>query len=160
MQQAANRQPGYRSGNWEGRSHPPHTFFHFFWVSQKFQKITPFFNFLKSPGPIELWNFKVISNFNTISINFNMCSTTIILIPNHFKEAMIFRNYFFMVKSTVVQPPLLVRLATVSVWQRAVNRRHGFRSGNSKGRNTHVIILFCEFQKISSFVNFEKVKNL
>ena len=36
-------------------------------------------------------------------------------IPKHFQKAMIFRNYFFMVKSTVVQQPLLARLATVSV---------------------------------------------
>ena len=60
---------------------------------------------------------------------------TIMEIHTHFQEAMIFRNYFFMAKSTVVQPPLLVRLATVSVWQRAVNRQPGFRSGNSKGRS-------------------------
>ena len=27
-----------------------------------------------------------------------MCSTTIIVIPKHFQEAMIFRNYFFMAR--------------------------------------------------------------
>jgi hypothetical protein len=49
---------------------------------------------------------------------------------------MFFKNYFFRVKSTVVQPPLLARLATVLVlWQRAVNRQPGYRSGNSKGRS-------------------------
>ena len=37
------------------------------------------------------------------------------MIPKHFQKAMILKNYFFMVKSTVVQPPLLARLATVSV---------------------------------------------
>ena len=40
-----------------------------------------------------------------------MFSTTIIVIPRHFQEAMIFRNHFFMVKSIVVQPPLLARFA-------------------------------------------------
>ena len=44
-----------------------------------------------------------------------MLSTTIIVIPKHFQEAMIFENYFFIVKNTVVQPPLLARLATVLV---------------------------------------------
>ena len=44
-----------------------------------------------------------------------MFFTIIMIIHKHFQEAMIFRNYFFMVKSTVVQPPLLARLATVSV---------------------------------------------
>jgi hypothetical protein len=44
-----------------------------------------------------------------------MFFTTIIVIHKHFHEAMIFRNYFFMVKSICVQPPLLARLATVLV---------------------------------------------
>ena len=57
-----------------------------------------------------------------------MCSKTIIVIPKHFQDAMTFRNYFCMVRSTVVQPPLLARLATVSVWQRAVNRQPGSRA--------------------------------
>jgi hypothetical protein len=35
--------------------------------------------------------------------------------PSTFIAADIFKNYFSMVKSTVVQPPLLPRLATVSV---------------------------------------------
>ena len=101
--------------------------------------------------------------------------STIIEIPKHFQGAMTSRNYFFIAKSTVVQPPLLARLATVSVllfswrgiscpssylvyartvlvvvfgcnskgrrfpprriWQRAVNRQPGFRSGNSKRRS-------------------------
>ena len=43
-----------------------------------------------------------------------MFFTTIMEIHNHFQKTMIFKNYFFMVKSTVVQPPLLARLATVS----------------------------------------------
>jgi hypothetical protein len=73
-----------------------------------------------------------------------MFSTTIMEIHKHFREAMIFKNYFFMVKSTVVQPPLLARLATVSVWQRAVNRQPGYRSGNSKGKSPFATI----FQKI------------
>ena len=60
-------------------------------------------------------------------MNFNMCSKTIIVIPKHFQNAMIFKNDFFMVKSTVVQP-LLARLATVLVWQRAVNRQPGSRA--------------------------------
>ena len=66
-----------------------------------------------------------------------MFFTTIIEIHKHFHEAMIFKNYFFMVKSTVVQPPFLARLGTVSVWQRAVNRQPGYRSGNLKGRSHH-----------------------
>ena len=41
--------------------------------------------------------------------------STIIVIPKHFQEAMVFRNNFFMVKSICVQPPLLARLASVSV---------------------------------------------
>ena len=41
---------------------------------------------------------------------------TIMEIPKHFQEAMISKNYFFIVKSTVVQPPLLARLATVLVF--------------------------------------------
>ena len=44
-----------------------------------------------------------------------MFFTTIMEIHKHFQEVMIFRNYFFMAKSTVVQPPFLARLATVSV---------------------------------------------
>ena len=33
------------------------------------------------------------------------------IIHKHFQEAMIFKNYFFMVRRTCVQPPLLARLA-------------------------------------------------
>ena len=40
-----------------------------------------------------------------------------------------------MIKSICVQPPLPARSATVLVWQRAVNRQPGYRSGNSKGRS-------------------------
>ena len=73
-------------------------------------------------------------------------------IPKHFQEAMIFKNYFFMVKSICVQPPLLARLASVSVWQRAVNRQPGYHSGNSKGRSPPAYIFqFSDFLK-----NFEK----
>ena len=50
-----------------------------------------------------------------------MCSTTIIAFTSTFIAADIFKNYFFMVKSICVQSPLLARLATVSVWQRAEN---------------------------------------
>ena len=83
-----------------------------------------------------------------------MFFTTISMIQKHFQKAMGFRNYFFMVKSTVVQPPLLARLATALVWQRAVNRQPSFRSGNSKGRSPHPAInfaYFSDFLKISSF---------
>ena len=126
-QRAVNRQPGYRSGTRRAGALP----LSFSRKFEIFKKIPSFFNFFKSPGLIELWNF----NVNTISINFNMCFTTIIVIHTHFQKATIFRNYFFMVKSICVQPPLLARLATVSVWQRAVNRQPSFRSGNSKGRS-------------------------
>jgi hypothetical protein len=44
-----------------------------------------------------------------------MCSTTILEFTSTFIAADIFKNYFFMVKSICVQPPLLARLATVSV---------------------------------------------
>ena len=44
-----------------------------------------------------------------------MCSTTIIEFPSTFIAADIFKNYFFIVKSICVQPPLLARLATVSL---------------------------------------------
>ena len=40
---------------------------------------------------------------------------TIMIIYKHFQKAMIFKNDFFMVKSICAQPPLLARLATVSV---------------------------------------------
>ena len=41
------------------------------------------------------------------------------------------KNIIFMVKTTGVRGPTLARLAMVLVWQRAVNRQPGFRSGNS-----------------------------
>ena len=44
-----------------------------------------------------------------------MCFKTILEFPSTCIAADIFENYFSMVKSTVVQPPLLARLATVSV---------------------------------------------
>ena len=44
-----------------------------------------------------------------------MCSTTFVVIHEHFQGAMIFRNYFFMARRTCVQLSLLARLATVSV---------------------------------------------
>ena len=63
-----------------------------------------------------------------VAINFDVFFKTISIINKHFQGAMIFKNYFFMVKSTVVQPPLLARLATVSVHvEPAVNRQPGFR---------------------------------
>ena len=64
-----------------------------------------------------------------------MTSTTMFEFPSTFIVAKIFKNYFVMVKSICAQSPLLVRLATVLVWQRAVNRQPSFRSGNSKGRS-------------------------
>ena len=62
-----------------------------------------------------------------------MCSTTIIEFTSTFTAAGISKNYFFMAKSTVVQPPLLARFATVSVLCRnpAVNRQPGFRREDS-----------------------------
>ena len=58
-----------------------------------------------------------------------MSSTTIIEFTSTFIAADIFKNYFFMVRRMCVQPPLLVRSATVSVLCRnpAVNRQPGFR---------------------------------
>ena len=89
-----------------------------------------------------------------------MFSTTIMDIPKHFQRQMISKNHFFVVKSTIVQPPLLTRLATVSVlWQRAVNRQPGFRSGNSKSRSpsrSHFPEIL-KIWKISSFFNFLKM---
>ena len=76
-----------------------------------------------------------------------MCFTTIIEIHKHFQSTITSRNHFFMVKSICVQPPLLARLATVLVWQRAVNRQPGYCSGNSKSRSPPAII----FQKIWNF---------
>ena len=82
------------------------------------------------------------------------------IIPKHFQEAMIFRNYFFMGRRTCVQPSLLACLATVLVlWQRAVNRQPGYRSGNSKGRSPPCFSfseILKSFKKISSFFNFYK----
>ena len=71
---------------------------------------------------------------------------------------MIFRNHFFMVKCICVRAPSLPRLATVLVWQRAVNRQPGYRSGNSKGRRPAASIFqkFWNFQKITPFFNFYK----
>ena len=44
-----------------------------------------------------------------------MCFTTILEFPSTFIAAGIFRNYFFMGRRTCVQPPLLARLATVTL---------------------------------------------
>ena len=44
-----------------------------------------------------------------------MCSKTILEFTSTFIAADIFKNYFFMARRTCVQPPLLARLATVSV---------------------------------------------
>ena len=44
-----------------------------------------------------------------------MCSETILEFTSTFIAADIFKNYFSMVNSICVQPPLLARLATVSV---------------------------------------------
>jgi len=53
-----------------------------------------------------------------------------------------------MVKCICVRGSLLLLLATVLVlWQRAVNRQPGYRSGNSKGRSPTALI----FQKIWNF---------
>ena len=118
------------------------------------------FNFLKKKWILQNSEIlKSFSNFNTISINFNIFFKTIMIIHKDFKNAMTFRNHFFMVKSICVQPPVLACLATVSVlWQRAVNREPGYRSGNSKGRSPPTIIFqeIRNFQKISSFFNFFK----
>ena len=59
-QRAVNRQPGYRSGNSKGRSP---SCYHFPENLKFSKRISSFFNFCKSLGPIELWNFKVISAF-------------------------------------------------------------------------------------------------
>ena len=71
-----------------------------------------------------------------------MFSTTIMEIPKHFQEAMIFRNYFFMVKSTVVQPPLLARLATVSVWQSSGKPSTKFPLGELEGLELPPAVIF------------------
>ena len=114
-QQAVNCQPGYRSGNSKGRS--PSRYY--FPGNSKFSKNLIIFQLFKKVWLLQNSEIlKSFSNFNTISINFNMFFTTILIIHKHFQNAMTFRNNFFMVKSTVVQPPLLARLATVSVlWQ-------------------------------------------
>ena len=55
---------------------------------------------------------------------------------------MIFRNYFFMVKSTVVQPPLLARLATVSVCRAGGKPSTWFPPGTRRAvRNIQKLIL-------------------
>ena len=75
-----------------------------------------------------------------------MCSTTIIEFPG-FTAADIFRNYFFMARRMCVQPSLLARLATVLVWQRAVNRQPGSRARTRMAGARPAII----FQKIRKF---------
>jgi len=75
-----------------------------------------------------------------------MFSTTIMEIPKHFQEAMIFRNYFFMVKSTVVQPPLLARLATVSVCRAGGKPSTWFPPGTRRAvRNIQKLIFEVPF---------------
>ena len=65
-----------------------------------------------------------------------MCFTTLLGFLSTFIAADIFKNLFPMVEFIVVRRSLLARLATVSVlWQRAVNRQPGYRSGKSKGRS-------------------------
>ena len=84
-----------------------------------------------------------------------MFSTPIIVIHKHFQEAMIFKNYFFMVKSTVVQPPLLVRLATVSVLEAGGKPSTWFPPGAlvepTRRHYLSVIIFYKIWRKIRFF---------
>ena len=60
-----------------------------------------------------------------------MLSKTIIGPPRQLFDDNVCQTNFFMVESTGVRGSTLARLATVLVWQRAVNRQPGSRSDNS-----------------------------
>ena len=91
-----------------------------------------------------------------------MCFKTIMSFTRPLLEAYFFNNYLFMVDFTTVRRSLLARLATVLVWQRAVNRQPGYRSGNSKGRSPSRSC-FSENLKFSKkspqFSTFAKVRD-
>ena len=70
-------------------------------------------------------------------------------------EANIFINYFFMVKSICVQPPLLVRLAMATSGKPSTK----FPLGELEGQEPLLLLFsrkFENFKKISSFSNFYK----
>ena len=48
-------------------------------------------------------------------------------LPRPLVDDILIQNLFFMVKRTSVRGPSLARLATVPVWQRALNRQPGSR---------------------------------
>ena len=99
-------------GKLEGQGPCPPSFSRKFEI---FKKSHHFSTFSKSLAPIELWHFKVIFN-----IQYHFYKLQYVL-HNYYdnsqalSKAMIFRNYFFMARRTVVQPSLLAGLATVSV---------------------------------------------
>ena len=62
---------------------------------------------------------------------FDSLSKTIIGPPRQLFDDNVFQNNIFMVMCIYVRGPTLARLATVLVWQRAVNRQPGSRSDNS-----------------------------
>ena len=100
LRRAVNRQPSFRSGNSKGRSPLQLSVSRFFWKFWNFQKklfIFQLFENVRDEYNSEI--LKSFSDFNTISINLNMCFTTILEFPSTFIAADIFRNYFFMVKS-------------------------------------------------------------
>ena len=84
-----------------------------------------------------------------------MLSKIIIGLPRTLVDGFFCQNNFFMVESTGVRGPTLARLATVSVWQRAVNRQPRSRSNNSWSRSASLdgIIKFSENFEIFEILN-------
>ena len=97
-----------------------------------FKKISSFFNFLKKFGSYITLKFQ--SHFHTLIPflwNFNVSFKTITAFTRPLVDSYFFKNYFFMVEFTAVRWSLLARLATVLVWQRAVNRQPSFHREDS-----------------------------
>ena len=138
-QRAVNRQPGYRSGNSKGRR-PSRHHFQKIWNFQK--KLSSFFNFCKSPGWIELWNFKIISTFQYHFYKLQYVSSHNFKNYQALSGSNDLRKLIFMVKSICVQPPLLACLATVSVLLEAGGKPSTwFPPGTRRAvHNTHKLV--------------------
>ena len=72
-----------------------------------------------------------VRNFISSIQIFNTLSKTIMSLLRPLVDDISIKNIIFMVTTTGVRGPTLARLATVLVWQRAVNRQPGSRSDNS-----------------------------
>ena len=159
--------PSYFAGHvlWCRTPFRCHLFFPIF--GKEIKKNYYFLIVWRRPGPIELWNFKIMFTlwFHFYKLQYVLHNN--LWIHKHSSWGDHLPKLLFHCQNYLRQPPLRTRFATVLVWQRAVNRQPSFRSPTcgvgarslfSENKKQQKYFLSKESQKCHLHKNFNQIE--